>query len=115
MRTGGLFILFLLGAIIYGLYKFSTAKEKTIDAKQTAAFIIIYPIILNVMMNNIPVELWIAIPVVFAGIPWLFAGIHLSQVADDPSITTDDEFVGLPKKVWGWGGVAAFIMGIAFN
>lgn len=112
MHTSGFLLLFCLASLVYGLCTYSRAKQKTKDATQTALYIVIYPILITIVMSNKPVEPWIAVPVVMAGIPWLFAGAHLNQVVKDPSITNPRNFAGVPIKLWLIGAIVSVIIGV---
>lgn len=107
MGTSGFFLLFLLGSMIYGGYVYFHAEYKTHDATQTLVFIVFYPFLLFVAFSFRPLAAWIAVPLIMMGIPWLFAGIYLSKVVKDPSITRHGEFAGFPLKTW------AVIMGLS--
>jgi hypothetical protein len=103
MRGGGLFILFFLGWIIFALWGFFRANETSIDAKQTAAYIVGYPFAFVLALEEKPLPFFVATLLVMAGLPWLMAGLHLSKILKDPSASKPGTFVGLPANLWWWG------------
>jgi len=117
MNTGGLFILFLIVAMIYAIYLYAKSNEKTADATFTAIYIVAYPALFIFSLDNKPIDngwKWIGVPLVMAGLPWLFSGFHLYRVVENPSATNNDEFVGFPIKLWIIGGILSCAMGLYF-
>lgn len=112
MIYGGLILLCLVISLVYSLYQFFRAGEKTIDAAQTAVYVVIYPFFVYVIWRAWPVPLWLLLPVVVAGIPWLVAGIHLNEIVKDPTLIRDDQFVGFPYTFWLWGVVLSVALGL---
>ena len=103
MRSSGLIVLFFLAWIIAALWNFVKAKERSTDAKQTAAYIIGYPVAVVLALEEKPLPMVAATLLVMAGLPWLLAGIHLGKVLKDPSQSKPGEFIGLPATFWLWG------------
>ena len=97
------------------LLVFVRTRETSADARLTAAYIVGYPVLAVALLLNDPIPLWIGVPVVFGFIPWLMAGPHLWQVLRDPSRRSPDEWVGIPKSYWLWGGLGAVLIGIVFG
>lgn len=114
MRTGGLFILVLLAWLVAGLWAFAKTKNKCTAAVQTALYIVSYPALMVLFFQFKPVSPVIAVPLVMAGIPWLLAGSHLQQVSANPSAAKPGEFLGLPRKLWGWGLLLSVGIGLLF-
>jgi hypothetical protein len=94
---------------------FVRTREKTLDAKLTAAFIFLWPALAVILLLNEPVPMLIAVPTMFGFIPWLMAGPHLWAVLQDPSRSRPDEIMGIPRAYWGWGGLASVLLGILFS
>jgi len=110
MRSGGLIILFFVAWIVAALWNFARTKETSADAKQTAAYIVGYPIVVVLALEERPFPMIAATILIMAGLPWLLAGIHLSKVLKEPSTSKPGEFIGLPAKFWLWGiGLSAAI------
>lgn len=91
------------------------ARHRSTDAKFTAVYILAYPALVVALFLNEPVAMWLAVPVVFGFIPWLMAGPHLWQILKDPSRESADEFIGIPRAYWLWGGGAALGLGFLFS
>lgn len=100
MRSGGFIILFFVAWIVAALWKFARAKETSTDAKQTAAYIVCYPIVAVLALEERPLPMVAATILVMAGLPWLLAGIHLGKALNAPSASKPREFIGLPAKLW---------------
>ena len=100
-----------MGAVL----AFAKTRERSRDARRTAAFIVLWPVLVVTLILNEPVPLWVAVPTMFAFIPWLMAGPHLWGILRDPGCSRADEIVGIPRAYWLWGGVAAILLGIVFN
>jgi hypothetical protein len=99
-------------AAILGLVR---ARHKSTDARMTAVYFLAYPVIAVGLFLNAPVPLWLGVPTAFGFIPWLMAGPHLWRILDDPSRSRADEWIGIPKVYWAWGGLGAILIGILFN
>lgn len=111
-------LVLLLAAALWGLgavQAFFKTREKSLDAKRTAAFILLWPILVLILVLNEPVPMIIAVPVLFAFIPWLMAGAHLWHILQDPGAERPDEIMGIPRAYWSWGGLGAILLGILFN
>jgi hypothetical protein len=111
-------IAIILIAALWGIgavMAFVKMREKTLDAKLTAGFILLWPALVVVLLLNEPVPMLVAVPTMFGFIPWLMAGPHLWQVVQDPSRSQPDEIMGIPKSYWAWGGLGAVLLGILFN
>lgn len=115
MSVGLLLVLLPLVALAYGLYQFIRAEEKSRDAIQTTAYIIVYPVVVYLAWRSGSVPSWLAWPVVVAGLPWIVAGIHLNEIVKDPTVVKDNEFVGFPYRFWIWGGVLSVALGLLFG
>lgn len=103
MHGGGLLIFFFLGWIIFALAGFIRAKEPSADAKRTAAYIVAYPIVFILALEEKPLPFFAATLLVMGGIPWLIAGLHLGKALKVSSATASGTFIGLPAKLWWWG------------
>ncbi len=103
MRSGGLIILFFVVWIVTALRNFVRAKETSMDAKQTAAYIVGYPIAVLLALEERPLPMVAATILVMAGLPWLLAGIHLGEALKGPTASKPGEFIGLPAQFWFWG------------
>lgn len=103
MRSGGLIIVVFLVWMGSALYAFLKTPNPGGEAKQTAAFIVAYPLLLWWMLESRPVAPIIAIPVIMAGIPWLLSGSHLAKALKSSYPSKPGEFVGLPLSYWWWG------------
>jgi hypothetical protein len=100
---------------IAALVAFAKTTDRSLDAKLTAAYILLWPVLGVILLLNEPVPLWLAVPVVFGFIPWLMAGPHLWAVVNDPAQTRVDEVIGIPRAYWAWGGLGAVLLGIVFD
>jgi len=100
---------------IAALIAFTKTSDRSLDAKLTAAYILLWPVLGVILLLSEPVPLWLAVPVVFGFIPWLMAGPHLWAVVKDPAQTRPDEVIGIPRAYWVWGGLGAVLLGIVFN
>lgn len=115
MIYGALLVLLFLIALVYGLYQFARAAEKSRDAVQTTVYIILYPVVAYLLWHWRPMPAWVVAPVVMAGIPWLVAGIHLNEIVKDPSLAKEHEIVGFPRGFWIWGMALAVIIGLLMD
>ncbi len=108
----------ILIAAIWGIFAvvaFVLGRNRSLDARLSAAYILLYPVLAVILILNDPVPLWLAVPVVFGFIPWLLAGPHLWRISADPSRSRADEVVGIPKPYWLWGGLGALLLGLVFS
>jgi hypothetical protein len=103
--------LWAAGAVI----AFVQLREKSLDAKLTAGYLILWPAALVLVYISQPVPLWVSLPVMFGFIPWFLAGPHLWQVLRDPASSKPDELVGIPIAYWKWGSIAAVLLGLLFG
>ncbi|KAA6184970.1 hypothetical protein F2Q65_10555 [Thiohalocapsa marina] len=94
---------------------FVQTREKTLDAKLTAAYFVGWPALLVLIYINQPWPLWISLPVMFGFIPWFLSGPHLWAVVRDPSCSRPDEVIGIPVGYWKWGGIGALFLGVLFD
>lgn len=111
MVYGALLLLLLLSALVYALYQFAQAEEKSRAAIQATVYIIAYPAVALAAWAAGPLPAWITAPLVLAGLPWIVAGIYLNEIVNDPSIVRENQFVGFPYRFWVWGGVLAVLIG----
>lgn len=100
---------------IAALVAFANSSERSLDAKLTAGYLLLWPVLGLSLLLNESVALWLAVPVVFGFIPWLMAGPHLWAVVKDPARSPPDEVIGIPRAYWVWGGLGAILLGIVFN
>jgi hypothetical protein len=100
---------------IVAVLAFAQTSERTWDSKLTAAYIVLWPALVVILLLNEPVPMWLAVPAVFGFVPWLMAGPHLWEVLRDPTQTRPDEVIGIPRAYWVWGGLGAILLGIVFN
>lgn len=94
---------------------FVQTSDKTPDARLTAAYFILWPMVAVTLILNEPVPLWIAVPAVFGFIPWFLSGPHLWSILKDPSQSRSDEIIGIPRAYWIWGGLGSVLLGILFD
>jgi hypothetical protein len=100
---------------IGALFAFLRTRERSLDAKLTAGYLVAWPALLVLVYLNQPLPLWIGLPVMFGFIPWFLAGPHLWEILKDPSRTRRGELVGIPMAYWKWGSIAAVLLGLLFN
>ena len=100
-----------IGAVL----AFLQTREKTLDAKLTAAYFVGWPALLVLVYLNQPLPLWIGVPVMFGFVPWFLSGPHLWGILQDPSRSKSGEVVGIPIGYWKWGSIGAVLIGIIFN
>lgn len=100
-----------IGAVL----AFARMHDKTLDAKLTALYLVLWPALLVLLYINQPLPLWIGVPVMFGFIPWFLAGPHLWQILQDPSRSLPNEIVGIPIGYWKWGSIGAVLLGLLFN
>jgi hypothetical protein len=111
-------LVIVLIAALWGIASvaaFMRTRDKSPDARLTAAYILLWPILVVVLLLNEPVPMWIAVPTMFGFIPWLMAGPHLWEILRDPQKSRQDEIMGIPKPYWAWGGLGAVLLGIVFS
>ena len=111
-------LVIILIAVLWGIvavFAFVQTRERSADAKLTAAYILLWPALAVTLLLNDPVPMWIAVPVMFGFIPWFMAGPHLWAVLHDQSASKPDEIMGIPKAYWTWGGLGAILLGILFS
>ncbi|MCU0836455.1 MAG: hypothetical protein MUC77_18790 [Chromatiaceae bacterium] len=113
MRLALILIVVLWGTS--ALVALAKSRDRSSDAKLTAAYFLLWPALVALVILNTPVPLWIAVPVVFGFIPWFLSGPHLWAILKDPSQSRPDELIGIPKAYWGWGGLGAFLLGLVFG
>ena len=100
--------LWAIGALI----AFLQTREKPLDARLTAAYLVAWPALLVMMYINQPVALWVSVPIFFGFIPWFLAGPHLWGILKDPSRIKPGEVIGIPIGYWKWGGLSAVLLGV---
>jgi hypothetical protein len=111
-------LVIILIAALWGIgavAAFAKTREKSPDARLTAAYILVWPALVVILLLNEPVPMWIAVPAMFGFVPWLMAGPHLWEILRDPSRSRPDEMIGIPRPYWLWGGAAAVLLGIVFG
>jgi len=113
MRVAVILIAILWSAA--SIVAFVRTRHKPLDAKLTAAYILIYPLLASLLYLLHPAPLWLAVPLVFGFIPWLLAGPHLGRILRWPEQIRDDEIIGIPRGYWLWGGIGAVLLGLVFN
>lgn len=111
MAYGALLLLLLLSALVYALYQFARAEEKSRAAVQATVYIIAYPAVALAAWLAGPLPAWITAPLVLAGLPWIVAGIYLNEIVKNPGIVRENHFVGFPYRFWVWGGALAVLLG----
>jgi len=94
---------------------FLQTRERPLDAKLSAGYLVLWPALLVLMYISQPVPLWVSIPIFFGFIPWFLAGPHLWTILKDPSKIKPDEAVGIPIGYWKWGGLASVLLGVVFD
>jgi hypothetical protein len=110
-------ILIVTVAALWGIAAvlvFLRAKDKSADAKLTAAYILGYPVLVVALFLNEPVPMWFAVPAMFGLVPWILAGPHLWSLVRDPTAGRPDEIIGIPKAYWYWGGIGSVLLGLLF-
>jgi hypothetical protein len=110
-------IIILIAALwgIFAVLALVRTRDKSLDAKLTAGYIVVWPALVVILLINEPVAMWIAVPTMFGFIPWFMAGPHLWSILKDPSSAQPDEIIGIPKAYWIWGGLAAILLGLLFS
>jgi len=111
-------LVIILIAALWGIgavAAFVRTRDKSPDARLTAAYILLWPVLVIILLLNEPVPMWIAVPAMFGFIPWLMAGPHLWQILQDPAQARPDEIMGIPRPYWAWGGLGAVLLGIIFS
>lgn len=107
----------LIAAIwgILAVLAFFKGRNRGRDARLSAVYILLYPVLAVTLILNDPVPLWLSVPVIFGFIPWLLAGPHLWRITVDPSRSRADEWIGIPRLYWLWGGLGALLLGLVFS
>ncbi|UHD17073.1 hypothetical protein [Thiocapsa bogorovii] len=100
---------------IVALLTFATTSQKSLDAKLTAGYLVLLPVLAVALFLNEPVPLWLAVPTFFGFLPWFMAAPHLYEILKDPTRSRPDEIVGIPRAYWKWGGIGAILLGIVFD
>lgn len=113
MRIVIILIAALWGAV--SIIAFVRTRDKPVDAKLTAAYILAYPVVAVGVFLNEPVPLWLAVPVVFGFLPWLMAGPHLGRILRQPAVIDPNEIIGIPRAYWVWGGLGSIALGLIFS
>lgn len=110
-------VIILIAALwgIAAVVAFVRTADKSTDARLTAAYILLWPVLAVVLYLNEPVPLWLAVPTVFGFLPWFLAGPHLPAILKDPSQSRPDELIGIPRSYWFWGGIGSVLLGLVFN
>ncbi|TVQ86566.1 MAG: hypothetical protein EA400_12910 [Chromatiaceae bacterium] len=98
-----------------GVLAFAMTSKKTLDARLTATYLVVWPALLVLVYINQPVPLWISVPVMFGFIPWFLAGPHLTGILKDPTRSRPGELIGVPLGYWKWGSIGALLLGILFD
>jgi hypothetical protein len=94
---------------------FVQVKDKGLDARLTAGWLVLWPALLVLVYLNQPLPLWLALPVVAGFVPWFLAGPHLRMILKDPDRSKPGEIVGIPGAFWRWGGLAVVLLGVVFD
>jgi len=100
---------------IAAVVAFVRTADRSMDARLTAAYIVLWPVLAVALYLSEPVPLWLAVPAVFGFLPWFLAGPHLSAILRDPSQSRPDELIGIPNAYWIWGGIGSVLLGFVFN
>ncbi|MGE5155277.1 MAG: hypothetical protein ACM3ST_14855 [Bdellovibrio bacteriovorus] len=110
-------VIVLIAALwgIAAVLAFARTADKSLDARLTAAYILLWPVLAVALFLNEPVPLWLGVPTLFGFLPWLLAGPHLAAILRDPSLTRPDEIIGIPKAYWLWGSMGSVLLGLVFN
>lgn len=110
-------VVILIAALwgVAAVLAFARTSDKPLDARLTAAYFLLWPVLAVVLFLNEPVPLWLGVPVLFGFLPWFLSGPHLWAVLRDPSMTRPDEIIGIPKAYWFWGGIGTVLLGLIFN
>ena len=111
-------LVIVLIAALWGIgavFVLAKTREKSPDAKLTAAYILLWPVLVVTLILNEPVPMWIAVPTMFGFVPWLMAGPHLWATLKGNAVERPDEVMGIPRSYWTWGGLGAILLGIVFS
>lgn len=111
------FVVILIAALwgAAAVLAFARTADKSLDARLTAAYILLWPALAVGLFLNEPVPLWLGVPTLFGFLPWLLAGPHLSAILRDPFQSRPGEIIGIPKAYWFWGGIGSVLLGLVFN
>jgi len=111
-------LILILLATLWGagaVLAFALLRERSLDTKLTAAYLILWPALLVLVYISQPAPLWLSFPVMVGFIPWFLSGFHLWQITKDPQRSKPGELIGMPVAVWKWGGLAAVLLGVGFD
>ena len=108
-------ILIVSAWAIVVLSSFVMTANKSLDAKLTSGYLLAWPVGAVALLLNEPGPIWVAVPTVFAFLPWFLAGPHLYAILRDPSQSRPDEIIGIPRDYWKWGGIGSVLLGLVFN
>lgn len=111
-------LVIILIAALWGtaaVLAFAGTRDRSTDARLTAAYILLWPALAVGLFLNEPVPLWLGVPTFFGFLPWFLAGPHLWAILKDPSQSRPDEIIGIPKSYWFWGGIGSVLLGLVFN
>lgn len=111
-------LVIILAAALWGIMAvlaFAGTADKSADARLSAAYILLWPVLAIGLFLNEPVPLWLAVPTLFGFLPWFLAGPHLWAILKDPSQSRPDEIIGIPRAYWYWGGIGSVLLGLVFN
>jgi hypothetical protein len=110
-------VLMALAALwaLAALVAFARTRDRSLEAKLTASYLVAWPALLVLMYLNQPVPLWLSVPVFFGFIPWFLAGPHLWGILADPARIKPGELIGIPVGYWKWGGLGAVLLGLLFQ
>jgi hypothetical protein len=111
-------LVIILIAALWGagaVLAFVRTANKSLDARLTAAYILLWPALAVILFLNEPVPLWLGVPTIFGFLPWLLAGPHLSAIVRRPTLSRPGEIIGIPRAYWFWGGIGSVLLGLVFN
>lgn len=110
-------VVILIAALwgIAAVIAFTRTADKSLDARLTATYFLLWPVLAVALFLNEPVPLWLGVPALFGFLPWLLSGPHLWAILRDPSQTRPDELIGIPKAYWLWGAIGSVLLGLIFN
>lgn len=100
---------------VAALLAFAGTADKSPDARLTAAYLLLWPVLAVAALLNAPIPLWLGVPIFFGFLPWFLAGPHLWAILKDPSQSRPEELIGIPRSYWFWGGIGSVLLGLVFN